>query len=386
MNKKNASVLKQVQKFVIFTILFAVISCGMAASKENPQKGKTNITVQGTIKNAGEESIIIEKLSATGNNTKDTLALSGEGKFTFTTKSDTAWFYRFILLNKGHWVQVLIHPGDKLSISGDANDKLTTFSISGNPKAEAFQRYLLKEIQYKNTADSIRYVYQAANNENKGHLVFDKLDARYKAISKDLENYSLKFINEQANNLASLIVANNIDQDINNKTAVEKMIAEIGKAYPKHPYLTDYATRINALYATSIGGTAPNISLVNPEGKIVDLESLRGKVVLIDFWATWCGPCRGEIPYLKKAYAQYKSKGFEIYSVSSDKDVNAWKMFIEANGMNWTHVIETQNAEASRTYQVSSIPRTYLLDKQGKIVAMNLRGESLLSKLAEIIK
>jgi thiol-disulfide isomerase/thioredoxin len=244
----------------------------------------------------------------------------------------------------------------------------------------------MKEIAFKSVTDSIRYVYQAAKSENKAHLVFDALDARYKAIAKDMERYSLQFLVEQKDNLASVVVANNVDQDLKNKDVVLQMVKEVGKNYPQHPYWKDYNDRISSFYAINVGGIAPNIALVNPQGKILNLDSLRGKVVLIDFWATWCGPCRGEIPYLKQAYEKYHAKGFEIFSVSSDRDVDAWKRFIVAQGMNWQHVIESGDAEASRIYMVNSIPRTYLLDRDGKIIAMNLRGENLLTKLAEVVK
>jgi len=365
--------------------IFIAVSCGMSPGK-NSKSEKINESLSGNIKNASGESLIIEKMTQSGVQVLDTIALDKDGNFSFKTYSDTAWFYRVQLLNKGHWVQILIHPGDKLMFNGDASNKLSSFTITGNPKVEAYQKYLMKEVAYKNTSDSIRFVYQAAKNENKAHLVFDALDARYKYISKDMEKYSINFLKEQKDNLASLVVASNIDQEIKNKEVVMNMIKEVGKTYPNHPYWKDYNDRMTAFYAINVGGLAPNVSLVNPEGKILSLDSLRGKVVLLDFWATWCGPCRGEIPFLKQAYAKYKSKGFEIFSVSSDRDVEAWKRFIKAQEMNWQHVIESSNAEASRIYMVNSIPRTYLLDRDGKIIAMNLRGQELLNKLAELIK
>ncbi len=369
----------------IIALLAAIFSCGLSPAK-NTKDEKINQNISGKISNAGEDALIIQKITDKGTLVLDTIKLDKEGKFNFKNYSDTAWFYRLALQNKGHWVQILVHPGDKLVFSGDANDKLSTFTITGNPKVEAYQKYLMKEIAFKSVTDSIRYVYQAAKSENKAHLVFDALDARYKAIAKDMERYSLQFLVEQKDNLASVVVANNVDQDLKNKDVVLQMVKEVGKNYPQHPYWKDYNDRISSFYAINVGGIAPNIALVNPQGKILNLDSLRGKVVLIDFWATWCGPCRGEIPYLKQAYEKYHAKGFEIFSISSDRDVDAWKRFIVAQGMNWQHVIESGDAEASRIYMVNSIPRTYLLDRDGKIIAMNLRGENLLTKLAEVVK
>jgi thiol-disulfide isomerase/thioredoxin len=370
---------------VIMALILAIFGCEMSPAK-NSKDEKTNQSISGQIKNAGEESVIIQKITDKGTLVLDTIALDKEGKFNFKNYSDTAWFYRLVLKNKGSWSQILVHPGDKLVFTANAADKLASFTITGNPKVEAYQKYLMKETAFKNVTDSLRFVYQAAKNENKQDLVFNALDARYKVVAKDMERYSLQFLVDQKDNLASIVIASNIDQDLKNKDVVVQMIKEIGKIYPEHPYWKDYNEKMSSFYAINVGGVAPNISLVNPEGKILNLDSLRGKVVLIDFWATWCGPCRGEIPFLKQAYAQYHAKGFEIFSVSSDRDVDAWKRFIVAQGMNWQHVIESANAEASRIYMVNSIPRTFLLDRNGKIIAMNLRGESLLAKLAEVVK
>lgn len=385
MSNRKLNTVLSLKKLAFVALLMAIFSCEMSPAK-NTKDEKTNQSISGKISNAGEDAVIIQKITDKGTLVLDTIKLDKEGKFNFKNYSDTAWFYRLALQNKGHWVQILVHPGDKLIFTGDANNKFSNFSITGNPKVEAYQKYLMKEIAFKAITDSIRYVYQAAKSENKAHLVFDALDARYKVVAKDMERYSVQFLVEQKDNLASVVVANNVDQDLKNKDVVLQMVKEVGKNYPQHPYWKDYNDRISSFYAINVGGIAPNISLVNPQGKILNLDSLRGKVVLIDFWATWCGPCRGEIPYLKQAYEKYHDKGFEIFSVSSDRDVDAWKRFIVAQGMNWQHVIESGDAEASRIYMVNSIPRTYLLDKDGKIIAMNLRGESLLSKLAEVVK
>jgi len=136
-----------------------------------------------------------------------------------------------------------------------------------------------------------------------------------------------------------------------------------------------------------IGMEAPEIDLPSPEGKKIALSSLRGKYVLIDFWASWCGPCRKEMPVVVAAYKKYKSKGFEIYGVSMDKEMDAWKDAIAKDGITWIQVSDLQfwNCVASKAYNVQSIPFTVLLDKEGKIIAKDLRGPELEAKLKEIL-
>jgi peroxiredoxin len=134
------------------------------------------------------------------------------------------------------------------------------------------------------------------------------------------------------------------------------------------------------------GGNAPEIEMKTREGEMMKLSDLRGKVVLIDFWASWCGPCRKENPNVVRVYNKYKSSGFEILGVSLDRTKDKWEAAIEKDGLTWHHVSDLKGwqNEAAQTYGVRSIPHTVLVDQKGKIIARNLRGSTLELKLAEI--
>lgn len=135
-----------------------------------------------------------------------------------------------------------------------------------------------------------------------------------------------------------------------------------------------------------VGSEAPDFTQKTPEGEDLSLSDLRGKVVLIDFWASWCGPCRKENPHVVKLYNKYKDQGFEILSVSLDKDKDRWTQAIEADGMDWKHVSDLQGwkNQVAQTYSVRSIPHTVLLDKEGKIIARDLRSKALDQQLEKI--
>jgi thiol-disulfide isomerase/thioredoxin len=136
-------------------------------------------------------------------------------------------------------------------------------------------------------------------------------------------------------------------------------------------------------------GMYTEFKLPSPEGKELKLSKTvkKNDLTLLDFWASWCGPCMMELPYLKAAYDEYKDKGFEIFAVSYDNNAEAWKGAIERNNMNWVHVSSLQgwNCPTQPMYGVYSIPRNLLIDKKGMIVAENLRGEELAAKLAELL-
>ena len=135
-----------------------------------------------------------------------------------------------------------------------------------------------------------------------------------------------------------------------------------------------------------MGAVAPEITLSQPNGEVMSLSDLRGQYVLIDFWASWCGPCRRENPNVKKVYEKYHEKGFEIYGVSLDKDMQPWLSAIGQDGLEWRHVSDLKywDSQVVKDYQITGIPLTILVDKEGVIIAKNLRGEALGLKLAQI--
>jgi len=137
-----------------------------------------------------------------------------------------------------------------------------------------------------------------------------------------------------------------------------------------------------------VGQQAPDIILPDKEGKMIPLSSLRGKYVLVDFWASWCGPCRFENPNVVRLYQKYSEQGFDVYSVALDADRTKWLNAIETDGMNWNHVSDLKKWESTVVplYKIESIPMTFLLDKNGKIIAKDLRGEELKNKLASIFE
>jgi thiol-disulfide isomerase/thioredoxin len=160
------------------------------------------------------------------------------------------------------------------------------------------------------------------------------------------------------------------------------------KEFPKSPFAQKYIKSIPK-GAPAVGEEAPDIKLADPSGKVIALSSLKGKIVLLDFWASWCGPCRKENPNVVRAYDKFKDKGFTVYSVSLDNNKDNWTQAILKDGLKWeAHVSDLKGwqSSAAQLYGVRGIPATFLLDKEGKVVATNLRGESLVNMLETLCK
>ncbi|WP_417009452.1 TlpA family protein disulfide reductase [Bacteroides congonensis] len=144
--------------------------------------------------------------------------------------------------------------------------------------------------------------------------------------------------------------------------------------------------KIEEMEQVNVGGMAPNFKLMTPEGKELSLYDLRGHIVLLDFWASWCGPCLAEVPNLKAIYEKYHGKGLEILGVSLDEKEAAWKGAIERKGLTWKHVssLKGWKCPIAQRFKVTGIPRMYIIDAQGKIIAQDLRGEKLAQKMDEL--
>ena len=167
---------------------------------------------------------------------------------------------------------------------------------------------------------------------------------------------------------------------------IDELVAELNESYPNTVSIMQMKQQLDEMRALSVGQVAPDFELPDPDGKMVKLSDLRGKYVLIDFWAAWCKPCRQENPNVVRLYNQYKDKGFEVFGVSLDRTKEDWVKAIADDQLTWTHVSDLKyfNSAAAELYKIEAIPATYMIDPDGKIIARDLRGPSLENKLAEL--
>ena len=213
----------------------------------------------------------------------------------------------------------------------------------------------------------------------------EELEVWQKTIKERYEKHVRYFLDSCYNSMAFtyLITDGLVTTAEEMENMYNKFTPEVKASYPGQLL----AKKIESLRLVSVGQIAPDIELPAPDGTMIKLSSLRGKYVLVDFWASWCGPCLEEAPNVKAIYEDYKDKGFEVYGVSIDTDKAAWEKAIEQNGLNWIHVSSLKGVDAVTTaYNVTGVPCMYLLDKEGRIIAKNLCGQELRDKVASLFE
>ena len=251
-----------------------------------------------------------------------------------------------------------------------SNIKETENSLSNFAKWEdGYAKSALQDAQ--RNASTLRQKYQTFfDNENKRR-------------NDNLLNYLLA----NKTDLAVLMFIDLFPRD-QHLALHKEIISALYEKYPNNPLVLERSkVEKSPANATSVGALAPDLAFENPDGKILKLSNLKGKVVLLDFWAGWCRPCRQENPNVVKMYKKYNEKGFEVFSVSLDRDKANWTKAIQDDGLLWpNHVSDLKQwqSEAAKIYGISAIPTTFLIDREGRIIAKNLRGAALENALKEL--
>lgn len=268
--------------------------------------------------------------------------------------------------------------------------ELKTATISGNALNEEMTVYKSKMKPVEEGLKSLNDEYAASSAEKKEDEAYiADLQARAADFFKLQATLTEQFINENPNSYISL---NLVDETLSpaNITTFEAAFQNLSANLRNSTKGKSIAEKIEGMRKLAVGATAPDFTLPDTSGNDLSLSSLRGKYVLVDFWASWCGPCRHENPFVVAAYNKYKDKGFTILGVSLDNPgkKDAWMKAIEDDQLaQWTHVSDLQGwqSDVVKLYSIRGIPQNYLLDQDGKIVASNLRGAALDEKLAELL-
>ena len=321
---------------------------------------------------------------------RGTAQTDAQGRFTFKgTLPVSAAVYQ-LKVDEPNQVLLVLDNSTNLTLSGDAKSLPASYSVKGSKDSEIIQQLTRTLNASRDQLQRLGQRYNAAGQA--GHTdSLAAIEQQYNGLQRATARRAKAVIRRNATSVAAGFATLSFISPDEDFAFADSIATVQRKAQPASPFTQALTERLAPLRATAVGTVAPEINLATPEGKPLSLKSLRGKYVLVDFWASWCGPCRQENPNVVKAYNEFKDKGqgFTIYSVSLDQKKENWEKAIAADHLSWpNHVSDLKfwQSAAAAAYGVQAIPQSFLLDPSGRIIAKNLRGPALQAKLAEVLK
>ena len=380
-------------------ILFLVTTAIVLFSCKNLAEGEYEIT--GNIKGIKSGLVYLEKQDPMGMGVKtiDTVKII-DGKFEIKGKT-TEPEICFIQIDKVNGKVPFILEGGEIEMQVD-KDSLFKSKLSGTYSNDEFSKFneetnkLQKKVQKK--AMDFQMKNMAKMNEaqkNKDTVAMNSLRKQYELIQKDITDYTFDYPKTHSKSYISVLIVqamfNNSKFKVKEiETVYNSLDESLKKTKPGKKVkenIDNLKKQMNAKAKIAVGIVAPDFKAPTPDGKLVSLKESLGKVTLIDFWASWCQPCRQENPNVVALYAELHSKGLNIISVSLDNDATKWKEAIAKDKLTWTNVsnLKQMKDPIAEQYGIQQIPTTFLLDATGKIVAIDLRGDGLKAKINELL-
>ncbi|MCW3109005.1 MAG: thioredoxin family protein [Segetibacter sp.] len=380
-------------KKIIYLVLLAAIvtSC--------QQKKHGAFVVTGVIENApGKKVVLMETPYSNAQPViLDSAILKDKGSFTLKGRANEEGIYRLIIDN-GPDV-ILINDNNSIRVHLDVND-YRNYTVEGSPASESlhtlFENYRAKDSAILTTFKIIDSIKALPGQDSIAEILQTKNDQQIASLNNLLKD----FVNNSPSPAASLYALGIASQTIPSEE-LKSIVDGAAKKFPEHSGLAKIKSMLavkappapaptdsaNSSYAL-LNKQAPDLTMNDVNGKPVSIGSFKGKYLLIDFWASWCGPCRQENPNVVAAYNQFKNKNFTILGVSLDQDKAAWQKAIANDNLTWTHMSDLKQWESAavQAYGFDGIPFNVLVDPTGKIIASSLRGEELERKLGEVLK
>lgn len=345
---------------------------------------KTKFTLSGRIDNTGGATDV--KLLE-GETVIDSATLDENNAFHFEGNAPEAGLYTLVVGERPF--MLVLENGDAVKLEADMK-KAGNYKVKGSKTSANLQKLDAARETFHKQQTALQDEFE--ERIDKGEEVSEvqsELIAKSESFAADLSEQVSQFIGENKDNLAGfygMLTLYSIDP-YGNETALIGYAEEIKDKFPNHEVVQSFVSRMEELKPVSVGQIAPDFGLATPDGEEVKLSDLRGQYVLLDFWASWCGPCRVENPNIVEQFHAYKDKGFTVLGVSLDRNRDAWLKAIADDKLDWTHISDLKewDSEAGALYNITAIPASFMIDPDGKIVGKNLRGIKLKEFLEETL-
>ena len=367
-------------------ILLLLTICFFACSNNNKN-------IKGSISNAEENTVLyLEELFPESNPILVDSCSIKDGEFSFNVNEENIGIYK-LYQSPSNFAILIFKQGDKINLDLDINN-LNSYYGNGSIEIEAYLNILSIADYTSKKIDTLRIIYEKAEGTINQQRVMDSIRVKYDQIMIDQQFRYIDFIKQNSGNFASFFALMNIGSIDEHYDIYKMVIDSLEINYAQNEWTKSFKETLESVRATAIGSVAPDFTINDVNNNPFTLSSLRGSYVLIDFWASWCKPCRDENPNIVRMYDKYREKGFEIVGISLDdtlKNNNGkerWINAIEQDKIEWIQVSELCGFESKtpKSYGINSIPATFLIDKNGVIIDKNLRGTKLNQKLSEIFK
>lgn len=317
---------------------------------------------------------------------RDSTLIGDDSLFKFTGKVSEPSFYRLVLGNN-QFVYLVLDNQENVQVEFSNTINIgNNYKIKGSKQNAYLQEMNFLDASFQEQTREIRDQFESAKDE------IGRRDAehRFYELQQTYNKQYKTFLDTAKTSIVVLMTANtssciSFDDDLD---YLEKLAKRYQKELPNSKYTKQFSERVNASRKVAVGSIAPDFTLQTINHKPLKMTSLRGKLILLDFWASWCAPCREENPNVVKTYQEFKEKGFDILSISLDSENESWEAAIKKDKLTWNHVsdLKSWDSEVVKMYGVTGIPFTLLLDKEGKIIAKNLRGAELNNKLKTVLE
>jgi peroxiredoxin len=370
------------KKLIGITLVAGMVSCGS-------QQGGAGFEVAGTIKNAAAGMVYLEENTPDGRPTiLDSAVLKDDGTFKLKAKGKEESLYQLRLKDKMVPFAFFINDVPRITVNADLNNTTQPYTVQNSPATQTLLNFdkatYEKGMQLFTQGSKVDSLQKAGAPDSLVGATYSQVET----TAQSLEDLAKEYLAKSKSPVLSLYVISSYQNTVNNlglkgfnRIEIAELITDATQKFPTHTGLQNVKKNLPSLKAADF--TQPDRN-----GQPVSLSQFKGKYVLVDFWASWCQPCRKENPNVVKSYNQFKDKNFTILGVSLDQNKDAWLKAIQQDGLTWTHVSDLKfwNNEAAALYGVQSIPYNVLVDPQGNIVAENLRGPELEQTLTTLLK